>query len=97
MRMLANPPPLISVDRQHKARVFQSALNLDAGEADTLKEALLRAARTRLAVPVKRNEYGQKYLIESEMNHSGKSANIRSAWIVRDDEDFPRLITCYVL
>ncbi|MFB2894888.1 hypothetical protein ACE1CI_18425 [Aerosakkonemataceae cyanobacterium BLCC-F50] len=22
---------------------------------------------------------------------------VRSVWIVRDDEDFPRLITCFVL
>lgn len=25
------------------------------------------------------------------------SVTIRSAWIVRDDEDFPRLTTCYVV
>jgi len=49
------------------------------------------------AIPTKRNEYGQKYVIDFEINHSDKMAKIRSAWMVRNNENFPRLITCYVL
>ncbi len=84
-------------DGRHKARVFISALNLNADDAEILKTALLQAVRDNKAVPSKRNEYGQKYIIDFEMSHSGKTARIRSAWILRNDENFPRLITCYAI
>ncbi|MHB1735290.1 MAG: DUF6883 domain-containing protein [Acidithiobacillus sp.] len=31
------------------------------------------------------------------MQHSGRSAMVRSVWIVRQQEDFPRLVSCYSL
>ena len=84
-------------DGQHKARVFKSVLNLGIENVEALRSALLNAVRTHMAVLTKRNNYGQKYIIDFEMTHSGKTAKIRSAWIVRNDDNFPRLITCYVL
>ena len=84
-------------DGQHKARVFKSALNLGIEDVEVLRTALLKAVRDQMAIPTKRNAYGQKYIIDFEMNHSGKTAKVRSAWIVRSDENFPRLVTCYVL
>jgi len=84
-------------DGQHKALVFKSALDLDLDDVEELQAALLQAVHTKDAIPDKRNPYGQKYIIDFPMTHSGKQAIIHSVWIVRDDEDFPRLITCYVL
>ena len=84
-------------DGQHKARVFKSALNLGIEDVEVLRTALLKAVRDQMAIPTKRNAYGQKYIIDFKMNHSGKTAKVRSAWIVRNDENFPRLVTCYVL
>jgi hypothetical protein len=82
---------------KHKARVFKSALNMDVSHAEKLKEALLTALSNYDAVPTKRNPFGQKYIIDFPLNHEEKTAIIHSVWIVLDDEDFPRLITCYVL
>ncbi|MFM6897086.1 MAG: hypothetical protein ACKPKF_07245, partial [Microcystis panniformis] len=31
------------------------------------------------------------------LNHQNKTAIIPSVWIIRNDENFPRLVTCYVL
>ena len=84
-------------DGQHKARVFKSALNLGIEDVEVLRTALLKAVSDQMAIPTKPNAYGQKYIIDFEMNHSGKMAKVRSAWIVRNDEKFPRLVTCYVL
>jgi len=42
-------------------------------------------------------EYGQKYIIDFPLNHQNKTAIIPSVWIIRNDEKFPRLVTCYVL
>jgi hypothetical protein len=82
---------------KHKARVFQAALKLGLDDVEELQAALLKAVQTQEATPTKRNPYGQKYVIDFVMSRAGKQATIRSAWIVRDAEKFPRLITCFVL
>ncbi len=82
---------------QHKARGFRSALGLTQDNADELKSALLDAVNTQEAVPVRRNPYGQKYVIDFMMVRGDHQAPIHSVWIVRDTETFPRLITCYIL
>jgi hypothetical protein len=84
-------------DGQHKAKVFKSALNLGIEDADVLKDALLNAVHVNVAMLAKRNAYGKKYIIEFEMSHAGQTAIVRSAWIVRNNENFPRLVTCYIL
>ena len=84
-------------DGRHKARVFKSALNLDIDDVDELKAALLEAVIENDAVPEKRNQYGQKYVIDFPMTREEKTAMIHSVWIVRNQENFPRLVTCYVL
>jgi hypothetical protein len=82
---------------QHKARVFRSALGLTQDNTEELVAALLEAVQTRDAVPVNRNPYGQKYVIDFMMTRGDRQALIHSVWIVRNTETFPRLITCYIL
>jgi hypothetical protein len=82
---------------QHKARVFRSALGLTQDNADELVAALLEAVQTQDAVPVNRNPYGQKSVIDFIMTRGDRQALIHSVWIVRNTETFPRLITCYIL
>lgn len=82
---------------RHKAVVFQSALGIGLEEAEELRSALRQALTTQDAISTTRNPYGQKYQIDFGMTRSDKQAIIRSIWIVRDNEDFPRLVTCYVL
>jgi hypothetical protein len=43
------------------------------------------------------DEFGQRYTIDFTLITEVGAAAIRSAWIVRAAEDFPRLTTCYVL
>ncbi|NCR02268.1 MAG: hypothetical protein GPJ11_24585 [Microcystis aeruginosa L211-101] len=83
-------------DGRHKVRVFKSALNLDIDDVQFLKNALLEAVKTYNAIPDKINQYGQKYIIDFPLNHQNKTAIIPSVWIIRNDENFPRLVTCYV-
>lgn len=82
---------------RHKARVFQAALGIGREDADPLRMILLAVARDEDALPAEADEYGQRYVIDFRLNHMGRTALIRSAWIVRQIEDFPRLATCYVL
>jgi hypothetical protein len=85
------------VDGQHKAYVFQSALGIGFDDVEVLKAALQEAVRMYDAVPGKSNQHGQRYVIDFLMTRLGKQAMVRSVWIVRYDENFPRLVTCYVL
>jgi hypothetical protein len=82
---------------RHKARVFATALGLTADHAEELRDALLTAVRTEEATTTDQDQYGQRYVLDFTMNRAAREARIRSCWIVRSGEDFPRLTSCYVL
>jgi hypothetical protein len=80
-----------------KARVFKAALNLTSADASALRDALLRAAGHEQALQGTVDRNGTRYRVDFAMEHSSRRAMIRSGWIIRADEDFPRLVTCFVL
>ena len=82
---------------RHKARVFRAALGMTADDAEELRDALLAAARTEDTEPGNVDEYGARYTLDFVMSRPEGEANIRSMWIIRAEEDFPRLTSCYVL
>ena len=82
---------------RHKARVFASALRLFREDAEWLKAELLNAALRGDATEAEEDEYGRRYVLDVECQRNDTRVIIRSGWIVRRDEDFPRLTTCYVL
>src|SRR5438093_8229979 len=82
---------------RHKARVFASALGLTASDAEALRAALLQAARTEEVTQSEADEFGQRCMLDFAMQGPAGQATVRSAWIVRTGEDFPRLTTCFVL
>jgi hypothetical protein len=82
---------------KHKARVFAAKLGLTADDSNELREALLEAARILDVVPGDQDQYGQRYTLDLLMIGPDGHATVRSAWIIRSGEDFPRLTTCYVV
>ena len=82
---------------KHKARVFASALGLTAEDSEELRQALLSAAVSEEAVPAEKDEYGQRYMLDFEMSTEVGRATVRSGWIVRSGEGFPRFTSCWVL
>jgi hypothetical protein len=82
---------------RHKARVFAAALGLTRNDTDWLRDQLLAVARTSNCQLGRKTDHGQRYLLDFVLVRGSKSARLRSIWNVRPDEDFPRLITCYVL
>ncbi len=83
-------------DGKHKARVFASALGIQRADAEWLKGRLLEAAATGEAVLGEENRFGTLYVVDFSLKTPRGSVVIRSCWIVRLSEDFPRLTTCYV-
>ncbi len=82
---------------RHKARVFTAALGLTADDAEELRAALLSAALSEEAVPANNDEYGERYVLDFEMETEAGRAAVRSSWIVRREEEFPRLTSCWVI
>lgn len=80
-----------------KARVFASALGMAAEHAEQLREALMDEVLTADAIPGEADEYGQRYVVDCRVSGPTGQGTVRSAWILRRGEDFPRLVTCYVL
>ena len=82
---------------KHKARVFASALGITALDAEELQQILLRVVTTNDATPLEEDAYGKRYRLDFVMIRDELEATIRSGWIVRSGEDFPRLTSCFVL
>jgi hypothetical protein len=80
----------------HKAIVFRSALGLTLDDAEWLRAELLRIARESEAVVGGYSPFGQKYLIDAELTFNHQTAIVRTAWIIDNGTDFPRLVSCYV-
>lgn len=81
---------------KHKARVFESALGLTEDDDEWLREQLLTAVQQKSAERLFEDEYGTRHRIDFEVSVPSSHATICSVWIVRSDETFPRLVTCYV-
>jgi hypothetical protein len=82
---------------RHKARVFAEALGITAVNAEELRRLILAAALVSDATLAEKDDYGQRYVVDFSINRTGREARLRSSWIVRRGEDFPRLTSCYVL
>ena len=82
---------------RHKARVFRATLVMEREDLEELRPALLAAARDQDADAAEADEYGERYVLDFFLRHEGREARVRSSWIIRKDENFPRLTSCYVL
>lgn len=83
---------------KHKARLFNLLLGLEIADAFRLRNVLLDIAKSHEATPGKRNEFGQYYEIRFEMpGKTGRMVNMLSIWIIRNGEEFHRLVTVYPL
>jgi hypothetical protein len=83
-------------DGKHKARVFKSVLGVGRADAEWLRELILEAAAARPAVQTANIPFGILYVLDFLMTTTCGSAVVRTGWIVRHGEDYPRLTTCYV-
>lgn len=81
----------------HKARVFKSTLGFAADTAHELKNAIFEAIQNADANLGELDFYGQRYGVDCRIKTETDEATVRTGWIIRQSEDFPRLTTCYVL
>lgn len=82
---------------KHKARLFAAILGLSANDAEMLQSLILEAIQIYDATPTDQDEYGQRYLVDFPVTRNQQIATVRTTWIIRPTETFPRLTSCYVL
>lgn len=81
---------------KHKARLF-AAIGITVNEAEELQRILLQVIKTTEARLGRRDNYGQRYVIDFPLNWRGRETLIRSGWIIEHGTEAPRLTTCYPL
>jgi len=82
---------------KHKARLFSSILGMTAGDAEDLRQILLEVVKTQEARIRRRDQFGQRYIVDFPLEWQDRIATVRSGWIIEHDSDIPRLTTCYPL
>jgi hypothetical protein len=82
---------------RHKARVFREVLDLQRSDAARLRNVLLEAAHSSEASPIAVDLWGTHWRLDATIRRQGKSAVVRTIWIVRTGESVPRFVTCWVL
>src|SRR5881392_2760281 len=71
---------------RHKARVFREALDLQRSDAAWLRDILLEAAHSSEASPIAVDPWGTQWRLDATVRRQGKSAVVRTIWIVRTGE-----------
>ena len=83
---------------QHKARVFESALGITLANKEVLSRAILAAAASsNEVVALGDNGFGETFALRFKLTTEKGSATVLSARIIRRNEDFPRLTTCFTV
>lgn len=83
---------------QHKARVFESAVGITPASREILSQALLaQAANSNEFAAMGDNGFGETYVLRFPLTTERGSATVLCAWIIRHNEDFPRLTTCFIV
>jgi len=82
---------------RHKARVFRSALRLTTEDTAELEVRIREALETEPCTAGAKDRIGRRCAVDFRWEREGRTAAIRTTWIIRAAEDFPRLTSCYVL
>jgi hypothetical protein len=82
---------------RHKARVFRDTLGIERIDAAWLRDRLLHAARNGDAMQTAEDAWGVYWRLDATISRHGRSAVVRTVWIVRTGERVPRFVTCWVV
>lgn len=82
---------------KHKARVFASALGLTEDDAIELKEEIVKSITGAPCDISESDRYGQRYVVDFVYHRGGLQAKVRTSWIIKSNENFPRMVSCYIL
>lgn len=82
---------------RHKARVFREALGIGRPEAGWLRDGLLAALPENEAELLATDAYGSRWRVDVPVARQNRHVVVRTIWIIRAGEAYPRFVTCWVL
>jgi hypothetical protein len=82
---------------RHKARVFREALGLSVDDAEWLQQMLLDGIQNYPAEKQETDSFGSRWRVDLPLTRQDRSVVVRTGWIIKSGEQFPRLTTCWVL
>ena len=75
---------------------FLATLGYSANHWELLRDDLLALGRAGPAAPGKPSAFGQMFEVDGILiGPSGRSADVKTVWIVRANEDSPRFVTAF--
>src|SRR5829696_2032631 len=84
---------------KHKARVFMEKLGITKKDAERLRQVILEAVLIADATEQEATDFGRRFIVDFQVSWPEgivlSTAIVRTAWIIRNDEEFPRLTTCF--
>nr|WP_290223796.1 DUF6883 domain-containing protein [Trichocoleus desertorum] len=80
---------------KHKARVFESALNITASNADFLRELIQIAAIEGEVVQQDATAFGQVFKVDWTVPDTN-GVELRAIWEIRTKDSNPRLISAFI-
>ena len=77
---------------KHKAKIFKSVLGFVKEDAEELKEIISIKIQDAEAVETYKDVFGIRYYADLLY----QDVIIRTHWIIKSNEEFPRFVTCYI-
>jgi hypothetical protein len=82
---------------RHKARVFREALGLSMDDAEWLQQNIRDGIQNHPGEKQETDSFGSRWRVDLPLTRQGKSVVVRTGWMIKTGEQFPHLITCWVL
>jgi hypothetical protein len=80
---------------KHKAFLFQKRLGITLTNKEILETALIEAIKNQEAIIYKEAAFGVHYDVKFYLKTDEGESWILSSWIIRHEENFPRLTNVY--
>lgn len=81
----------------NKAKVFESALGYNQSNASQLMKQIQKNLANTLATLGKADQYGQRYTVDILIKGAnGKTATVRTEWIIKSGSNTPEMTTLFV-
>jgi hypothetical protein len=84
------------VEGHHKAYLFSNLLGFDRNNPDDFRSLLHQIIDTEEVADNWTNEYGILFHVDSMLVRPERTFRIRTIWIIRENENFPRFVSCYL-
>lgn len=81
---------------KHNARVFEAKFGIRQQDWKDLSVAIQLKLHDGLCVEDREDQYGKRFYLDMVLSLKGRSAEVRTSWILRTGENFARLTSCYV-